>query len=239
MTSRRSSGSRRAESGVEPTRSENITVTWRRSAVSLAASSVSREASDSGVGALTSVRKVAMASSNLRRCPTDPIPSSLRSSAVKLGRTVLSTLFSRNAASYCSRPSVRSQPPTSMVASTVRLKFYDPSGEAACLVPGHPVYGLGGCAVLAHDLDPIIRDPWREVTKERLWDRRTRRCMPMLSTRENILAVAEFFETQLPFFRLGAIILFKTAAADGLGLVSTLAKVLQERIRGIASRTAF
>jgi hypothetical protein len=52
------------------------------------------------------------------------------------------------------------------------------------------------------------------------------------ATRKNILAVAEFFETQLPSFRLGAIILFKTAAADGLGLVSTLAKVLQERIRG-------
>ena len=34
MTSRRSSGSMRAESAVEPTRSENITVTWRRSAVS-------------------------------------------------------------------------------------------------------------------------------------------------------------------------------------------------------------
>src|ERR1700739_321755 len=50
MTSRRSSGSMRAESAVEPTRSENITVTWRRSAVSLAASSVAR-ASDSGVGA--------------------------------------------------------------------------------------------------------------------------------------------------------------------------------------------
>ena len=32
MTSRRSSGSMRAESAVEPTRSENITVTWRRSA---------------------------------------------------------------------------------------------------------------------------------------------------------------------------------------------------------------
>ena len=32
MTSRRSSGSMRAESAVEPTRSQNITVTWRRSA---------------------------------------------------------------------------------------------------------------------------------------------------------------------------------------------------------------
>src|SRR6478609_10268361 len=34
MTSRRSSGSRRADRAVEPTRSENITVTCRRSAVS-------------------------------------------------------------------------------------------------------------------------------------------------------------------------------------------------------------
>ena len=37
MISRRSSGSMRAESAVEPTRSENITVTWRRSAVSCGA----------------------------------------------------------------------------------------------------------------------------------------------------------------------------------------------------------
>src|SRR5215472_972157 len=34
MISRKSSGSRRAESSVEPTRSQNITVSWRRSAVS-------------------------------------------------------------------------------------------------------------------------------------------------------------------------------------------------------------
>src|SRR5215472_1347244 len=34
MTSRKSSGSRRADSGVEPTRSQNINVSWRRSALS-------------------------------------------------------------------------------------------------------------------------------------------------------------------------------------------------------------
>jgi hypothetical protein len=32
MTSRKSSGSKRVDSGVEPTRSQNITVSWRRSA---------------------------------------------------------------------------------------------------------------------------------------------------------------------------------------------------------------
>ena len=34
MTSRMSSGSSRADSAVEPTRSQNITVSWRRSAAS-------------------------------------------------------------------------------------------------------------------------------------------------------------------------------------------------------------
>src|SRR5215468_5514110 len=34
MTSRKSSGSSRDDSGVEPTRSQNMTVSWRRSAVS-------------------------------------------------------------------------------------------------------------------------------------------------------------------------------------------------------------
>ena len=43
MTSRRSSGSIRADSAVEPTRSENITVTWRRSAVSRGDASVVAE----------------------------------------------------------------------------------------------------------------------------------------------------------------------------------------------------
>src|SRR6516164_6465776 len=42
MSSRRSSGSNRVESGVEPTRSQNIAVSWRRSA-SLEAAAVTAE----------------------------------------------------------------------------------------------------------------------------------------------------------------------------------------------------
>jgi hypothetical protein len=95
MTSRKSSGSMRAESAVEPTRSENITVTWRRSALSLAALSVARGASDSGVGALAGARRAAI----VRRCPTVPTPKSFKSSAVRLGRTFSLISFSRNVAS--------------------------------------------------------------------------------------------------------------------------------------------
>ena len=129
MTSRKSSGSMRAESAVEPTRSENITVTWRRSAASLADRSIVARASGGGAFTLASVRRAAMALSSVRRCPTMPTPISFKSSAVRLGRTVSSIAFSRNAASYCSRPRLRSQPPRSMV---VRLKVLTIRRRAHC-----------------------------------------------------------------------------------------------------------
>src|SRR5215469_8384206 len=52
----------------------------------------------------------AIASSSLPRCPTMLTPKSFKSSAVRFGRTVSSISFSRNAASYLSRPRLRSQP---------------------------------------------------------------------------------------------------------------------------------
>ena len=58
----------RAERAVEPTKSENITVTWRRSAVSRGTRLLQRVR---GVLPLASAspRSAAMASSSLRRCP--------------------------------------------------------------------------------------------------------------------------------------------------------------------------
>ena len=75
----RSSGSNRVDSGVEPTRSQNITVSCRRSA-SLEAADVTAEV---GSEALS----VAMASSSLRRWPTEVTPMLIRSSAVSFGST--------------------------------------------------------------------------------------------------------------------------------------------------------
>jgi hypothetical protein len=107
----------RAESAVEPTRSENITVTWRRSALALRVRSVSARATGDGALVFASARRTAMASSSFRRCPTMPTPRSFKSSAVKLGRTTSSIACSRNATSYCPRPRLRSQPPTSITAA--------------------------------------------------------------------------------------------------------------------------
>ena len=77
----------RTESAVEPTRSENITVTCRRSAVFFPEVSIAERASAGGIFAFASARRVAMPLSSLRRCPTITTPKSFKSSAVKLGRS--------------------------------------------------------------------------------------------------------------------------------------------------------
>ena len=53
MISRKSSGSSRAESAVEPTRSQNITVSWRRSAVSSGRGAAGAAAATADAGALS------------------------------------------------------------------------------------------------------------------------------------------------------------------------------------------
>lgn len=109
--------------------------------------------------------------------------------------------------------------------------FVDDTGHEA-LVKGQPVYGLGGCAVMACNLDRLIYQPWREV----------RRCVTgsadtplhasdfgQKATPEQISVVAEFFKTQ-PFFRFGAIMSTTTSLVEEMGPVQTIAKTLQNRI---------
>jgi hypothetical protein len=133
-----------------------------------------------------------------------------------------------------------------MTAGTLTLAdrslvvFVDDTGHER-LVEGHPVYGLGGCAALASDLDRLIREPWRDV-------RRTVMRSPdaplhahgfaRTARPEDIAAVAQFFRAQ-PFARLGAIISTKAARDDGISAIMTIAGVLKNRIIGIARWTPF
>jgi hypothetical protein len=116
-----SSGSNRAERAVEPTRSQNITVRWRRSAASLRDLSIARRASRGGTFVFASARRAAMASRSFRRCPTIPTPKSFKSSAVKAGRTVSSISFSRNAAFRGQGPAANSRRPSSRPYSGRRM----------------------------------------------------------------------------------------------------------------------
>ena len=60
----------RADRAVEPTRSENITVTWRRSAVSLGGASTACGATTAPSAAFAVVSRFAITRSSLRRWPS-------------------------------------------------------------------------------------------------------------------------------------------------------------------------
>jgi hypothetical protein len=125
-------------------------------------------------------------------------------------------------------------PPECLVA------FVDDTGHEA-LVPGHPVYGLGGCAVMEHDLERVIRQPWREVRRAVTGSPDTplhASTFSQSASRQDIEAVAEFFCRQ-PFARLGAIISISTTLLQELGPVRTIAKTLQNRVVEIAQWTRF
>ncbi len=118
--------------------------------------------------------------------------------------------------------------------------FVDDTGHEA-LVKGHPVYGLGGCAVMGQHLDAVIREPWREVRRSVTGSAETplhANAFAGVATSENIAKVAEFFQRQ-PFARLGAIVSFTTSLPDELGPLPAIAKVLQQRIVDVARWTTF
>jgi hypothetical protein len=118
--------------------------------------------------------------------------------------------------------------------------FVDDTGHEA-LIPGQPVYGLGGCAVLARDLDRLIRAPWREVRRRVTNSPDTplhANAFGRSATMDHIKAVAEFFHIR-PFARFGAIVSIGTRLAPEIGPVPTIAKVLQKRIVDIARWTPF
>ena len=83
MTSRRSSGSSRAASAVEPTRSQNITVSWRRSAPSPIDG---RRTDQRSLLRPVGEASVAIAFSSRLRCPSTT-PSFSRSASVSSDRT--------------------------------------------------------------------------------------------------------------------------------------------------------
>jgi hypothetical protein len=127
-----------------------------------------------------------------------------------------------------------------VLSSDCLVVFVDDTGHEA-LVEGHPVYGLGGCAAMARDLDRAIRDPWREIRREVSGSPDTplhASSFGRSASPDQIRAVAKFFRTH-PFARLGAIISVETTLVPEMGPVPTIASVLKRRIWDVARWTPF
>jgi hypothetical protein len=136
-SSRICSGSSDRDKLVNPQRSANRIVTWRRSQL---AWSTRLE------GFLVDAdRSSSIASNSLLRCPNELTPSSLRSASVKAGITSKSMLFSTNAGTYWANPRFRSHCSTPM-----RNRNLAPLGSSRVLPINDNSKDARGFGVLAH-----------------------------------------------------------------------------------------
>lgn len=106
---------------------------------------------------------------------------------------------------------------------------------------GQPVYGLGGCGVMATNLDRVIQEPWREVRKKITGSQDTplhAATFARTASKEQMEIIGEFFRRH-PFFRLGAVVSTKTTFVSEAAPMSSIAGVLKSRIVDIARWTAF
>ena len=112
--------------------------------------------------------------------------------------------------------------------------FVDDTGHEA-LVSGHPVYGLGGCAVLGRDLSRRIWEPWKRIRQRVTGSPDT----PLhasefsrIATSSDMEAVAEFFRIQ-QFFRFGAVFTKDTKVNNELSIMRNMKEILQARVNQI------
>lgn len=118
--------------------------------------------------------------------------------------------------------------------------FVDDTGHER-LVEDHPVFGLGGCGVLAADLDRVIRRPWHEVRRRVNSSADTplhAATFGRTATKDQIEVVAEFFRDQ-PFGRIGATVTVRSRLVGDLDPIDPIAGVLKNRIVDIARWTPF
>jgi hypothetical protein len=125
------------------------------------------------------------------------------------------------------------------------LVFVDDTGDPAYRDPINPIFGLGGCAVMARDLDRVIRQPWTTVrttvggkTTARLHATRAER--RMTETKERV--VRAFF-TEQQFARVAYVSSARTqytaTAEIDDAVVRSTALVLLKRILEVAKWMPF
>jgi hypothetical protein len=112
--------------------------------------------------------------------------------------------------------------------------FIDDTGNELLKDPMQKVFGLGGCAIIASQLDTVIRKPWAEV--RRLVGGSVDASLHASEIREptaaQISAISEFFKTQ-PFSRFGSICSHKTDLDRDISPLVLVARCLGNRIADI------
>ena len=117
--------------------------------------------------------------------------------------------------------------------------FLDETGNEDLSDRLHPVFGMGGCAVMASSLDPVVREPWKRVRTVVAGGpdaplHASRLSAPVPT--EHIELIAAFFRDQ-PFFRLGTTCSVRSSLHPSLSPAQTVLASLKNRILDIVNRT--
>ena len=109
--------------------------------------------------------------------------------------------------------------------------FIDETGHEE-LAEGHHVFGMGGCAALARDLDRLVRIPWRQIRRAVAGDENAPLHATDINarlTKEQQKLIGSFF-TENEFRRIGVASTVNTKLVGEVELMTAVAKTLANRI---------
>lgn len=117
------------------------------------------------------------------------------------------------------------------LSETCLAVFVDDTGDELLSDPFQKVFGLGGCAVMAPQLDTILREPWKDVREVVAGNREARLHATDIiePTPEQLTAIGGFFRSQ-PFARFGAICSVQTNLDEDVSPLVAVARMLDNRI---------
>jgi hypothetical protein len=115
--------------------------------------------------------------------------------------------------------------------------FVDDTGHEEFADPNFPVFGLGGCALLAAAVDPNLRQPWRSM-KERHFggaDVPLHASELRSPSREQLLALGQLFRRQT-FGRFAVTMTAESKTPPGLEPMQVIAGAIRRRWEELTPR---
>jgi Protein of unknown function (DUF3800) len=120
------------------------------------------------------------------------------------------------------------------------MVFVDETGEELFSDKNHPVFGMGGCAVLVADYEAIIANPWRLMKEQHFFGANGALHASELRrpTREQLNGLVEFFSDKL-FSRFAAVASNQTAFPNVVLPYQIVSRAMLGRVEKIALRYNF
>ncbi len=115
--------------------------------------------------------------------------------------------------------------------------FVDDTGQEEFADPKFPVFGTGGCAILAAAIDQSLRQPWRDMKTAHFGgaDSPLHASELRSPTNEQVTALGQFFEKQV-FGRFAVTMTRKAKLPDGIKPIQAMPGLLRRRWEALVPR---